>query len=229
MSKLGDRNGDFILKKRERLENGQWRDTWMLDPVVTLKPSTATHKAFMSKQDNATSAYTSPDNATTECASSDYLQLQDDDGSYLSILGQATLTNRYGNVAQKFTFDTSGYENITDITVKHGGYYGYTGRIPDLVPTLKVYKATAWEAWTNLTTTDTNREKSLGNGSAYFYNTTWIKFGVYGWTRRSSEDPSLSVTLYTDFAWLQITYGVAPPAPRAGLPPALIATILEEA
>jgi hypothetical protein len=215
--KIGDRNGDFTLKKREFLGivkgKLQVRETWLLDPVVTITPNTTTDKAYDSSEGNTASHYTSPDDATAEFTSAMYTNVQAEDSAYADTQASATLQGRYANVAQKYTFDTSSYSNITDITCIWKGYQDYDGF---QVGKLQIYKATAWEDWiTSIPYTNTKYSKSIGNGSSYFYDTTWIRFGIYGYTRRISEN--ITICIRTDYAALQITYGVPVVAPKAGL------------
>lgn len=204
---IGDRNGDFILAKREQVAPNLFRDTWLLDPVVTLLPDTVTNKAFKRFLSNQVSPFSSPDNATTEFDSADYANVQTEDGLFASISAQATTIFLYANVAQLFTFDTSGYSNISDITCVWKGRYRSTppGTIPDVYK-VQIYKATAWEDWVAVPATNTEYSKSIGNGSAYFYSTTWIRFGAYMYIQ--SDGTSFMIALETDYAALQITYGV---------------------
>jgi len=197
------RNGDFILIKHERLPNGQFRNTWILDPVATLTPDDTVNEAFREAVNNSSTPYTSPDNATVEFTATEYTNVQTENAVYASHSASVTIATRYANVAHLFKFNTSGYENITDITCIWKGYEAnMTG-----VNKLQVYKATAWEDWvTNLPTTNTKYTKSLGNGSSYFYSSTWIRFGAYMAELYIGEP--ITVTLYTDYAALQITYGI---------------------
>jgi len=203
----------------------QFQETWLLDPVVTLVPTTVTHPAYKRGLTNSLTAFTSPDDATVEFTSAEYTAIGAEDASYVITTGSSTRFGRYANVAQLFTFNTSGYSNITDITCIWKGYR--SGSAPD-VEKLQVYKATAWENWlTSLPTSNTKYSKSLGNGALYFYSSTWIRFGIYMYLW--GDGASYSITLNSDYAALQITYGIVVVAPKAGLSPALIATILEEA
>jgi len=206
LPKVGSRNGDWILKERKRNRNGTYTDTWVLDPVVTLTPNMATNKAYKWGAGNAASAITSPDAATVEFTDADYAYIGTEDGVFVMSSGRTTVLSKYSNVAHRFTFDTSLYANITDITCIWKGYRA--GDPPD-VGKLQVYKATAWEDWlTSLPTTNTKYTKSLGNGLGYFYNSTWIRFGLY-MTAQFLGDTSLTLTIYSDYAALQITYVVA--------------------
>jgi len=91
---------------------------------------------------------------------------------------------------------------------------------------LKVFKASAWEAWiTPLPSVNTEYSKSLGNGSAYFYNVSWIRFGCYVADR--TAEPPATINLNTDYAAIQITYSVAVVA-KAGLNiPKVLSIILD--
>lgn len=204
MWKVGDRNGDFILVKREDLGKGVFRDTWIADPVVTLTPDATVNEAFYRESDNASTPFTSPDNATVEFSSAMYTNVQSKNGVFASVFADAETALKYANVAEKATFNTSGYSPITDITCI------WKGRRQGNTPSthkLQVYKATVWEDWlTTLPTVNTEYTKSLGDGSAYFYNTTWIRFGLY-----------MVIPCFGDYVWiqadsdymaLQITYGV---------------------
>ena len=202
--KLGDRNGNFRLAKQERLEPRFWRDTWVLDPIVTLSPDTVIHNAFKGVASQSATKSTSPDNATSEFTDAEYANVQTEDGVVTSHTATATRAPRSANVAHKFTFDTSSYSNITDITCIWKG--GYSDMEP-AIRNLQVYKATAWEQWATITNVNTEYTKSLGNGSAYFYSGTWIKFGVY--MVRGYIDEPITITLNSDYAALQITYEVA--------------------
>jgi hypothetical protein len=223
--KIGDRNGDFILAKRELVRN-KWQETWLLDPTDTLTPDADKNEAYQKMASNALSPYTSPDDATTELTAAQYSIIQTEDDLLLT-LGATVSTNfRYANVASKYTFNTSEYSNITDITCIWKG-----NRSPSTTPDvekLQVYKATLWEDWlTVLPIPNTKYTKSLGNGSAYFYSSTWIRFGVYQTRMKTEEDPTLSIGHKIDYVALQITYSVVV-AVKAGLSPAQILAILEE-
>ncbi len=174
----------------------------LVPPIATLKPDATTNEAYGGSATNSASAYTSPDDATTELTSSEYSDVQDNDTSYLSTTANATQAMKWANVAHKFTFDTSDYSNITDITVKWKGYR--SGDNPG-IEELQVYKATAWEDWqTSIPTGETAYEKSLGDGSDYFYSTTWIRFGAY--MNNVCFDEGVTITLKTNYAWLEVTY-----------------------
>jgi len=201
----------------------EWRDTWLFDPVATLTPDATTNKAFQRAVNNSLTAFTSPDNATTEFNATEYANVQSADGVFASHTATATRTTRYANVAHLFKFNAN-YADISDITCFWKGYVTLESY---LAQKLQIYKASAWEDWlTTLPTTNTQYSKSIGNGAAYFYDTTWIRFGLYITAR--TPEPPITITLNTDYAALQITYGIVV-APKAGLPLALIATILEEA
>jgi hypothetical protein len=205
--KVGSKKGDWVLIKKRKNPDGTITDIWAYDPTVTLKPTTVTHPAYQKSASNTTSPVTSPDYATEELTSDKYTAVQDDDTSYLTNTASVSILGRYANVAHLFTFNTAGYENITDITCKWKGYAS------DSAGYLKVYKATAWETWQSpLPTTDTAYSKSLGNGSAYFYNTSWIKFGLYMTMGYPGE--AYAITIKTNYAWIEVTYGIAPPAAK---------------
>jgi hypothetical protein len=211
---LGTIIGKQVLVGRRKNPDGSITDIWVLDPTDTLKPTTVTHPAYQKYASNASSGYTSPDNADVEFTGTEYTNVQLDDALYATHTGTASTLNKYGNVAHLFKFNLAQYQTggnvITDVTVKWKGKYAYTGDVPDLA-VIKVFKASAWEAWSAFTTTDTLYSKSLGDGSAYFYSTSWIRFGAYGYCNKYSGDPSKTFGISTNYAWVEVTYTTAPP------------------
>jgi hypothetical protein len=201
LPKIGDMRGKWILINRVKNPDGTFTDTWVLDDVITLHPTTGTHPAYNKASSNSTSTYDSPDNATTEFTTEQYTNVQSEDGNYASISSTSTIQDRYSNVAQLFKFNTSGYAGITNILVYWKGYR--SGDVPD-EQKLQVYKATAWEDWlTSIPTSNTEESKSLGNGSAYLYSSTWIRFGLYMYKYRDTVN--ITITLNSDYASIQIT------------------------
>jgi hypothetical protein len=156
--------------------------------------------------------------ATTEFSGADYAAVQAyGDGNLMSTVATRS-TAGYANVALLFTFDTSPYTGITDIVFWWGGYQSIIGSGNIIGFWLSVYQATAWVNTDDLslTTIDTEYNHDLGNGSSYFYNTSWIRFGAWGCVQRVSG--TLTVTLYGDYAALVITYtgGVVPKKHQTG-------------
>jgi hypothetical protein len=79
-------------------------------------------------------------------------------------------------------------------------------------------RKTLWQqAWfSGFTTTNTEHTKSLGTGADYFYNTTWIRFGFYAYLAKIVGETA-NISEQTDYAAVQITYGVPVVALKAGL------------
>lgn len=174
-----------------------------IDPTETLKPDADVNEAFSTAYSQWGSCFTSPDDAIHEVSSSEYTALQNDDSAYLTDQAGCNFAG-CGNIAQKFTFDTSEYSSITDVTCKWKGYRYYDD--PNLQK-IQIYKGStsSWEDWkTFIPTSETAYQKSLDDGSNYFYSSTWIKFGlVMNVVCRRVER---SIGLKTNYAWLEVTY-----------------------
>jgi hypothetical protein len=220
------------IVKREKLQNGQYRDTvllgvnrhfgrfflagivkgrdgfpknrWIYDDVVTVTPNTATNKAYKYGV-GETGQISNPDVAVTEFSTADYAAVQVYGGAIMSSVATRSSLG-YANVAHLFTFDTSPYPSISNIVFWWGGYETVSGSANIINFWLSVYQATTWVNLDNLTNVNSDTEFShdLGNGSSYFYNTSWIRFGAWGCCQRIIG--TLTVTLYGDYAALVITY-----------------------
>ena len=151
-----------------------------METTAILLPTFAMNKCFYIGASNQVNPITSPNAATTPLPSTSTYLINASDNVYLTTGASATTLHRYGNVAHRFTFNCSGYTSITDISITWEGY-DY-GTVADLKK-VQIYNSSAlWENWQNsIPTTDTSYSKSLGTGTNYFYNSTWIMFGDYAY------------------------------------------------
>jgi hypothetical protein len=226
-----------MIIKREKLKNGQFRDTillnpnrhfgsfflegivkgkdgfmknrWIMDASATLTPATSTEPAYYGS--TSSGGFANPDKATTEFTSAMYADVQTyGDGSYATT-SVTSASRAIASVAHLFTFNTAGYAGISDIQLVWGGYFTVSSPGVIEVNDLEAYQGSTstWIGWISITTSDTEYTLDIGTGSAYFYNSTWLRFGVVieGYNSKGTT----TVTLYSDYAAIIITYSVAVP------------------
>jgi len=120
--------------------------------TVTLKPTTALHKAYyrtVGNQPPATPKPTDPgwvEASPTEFAAADYVAVDSDDGSRTSRLASATVATRWCASSEEFTFDLSAYPGITNIEIMWDGYV----KTVDAIDLEAFFKKSGAGAWTNI-------------------------------------------------------------------------------
>lgn len=118
--------------------------------TVTLKPTTALHKAYYRIASNRTGTRpTDPswvEASPTEFAAADYVAVDSDDASRTSHLASATIATRWCASSEEFTFDLSAYPGITNIEIMWDGYC----KTVDVIDTEAFFKKSAAATWTNV-------------------------------------------------------------------------------
>ena len=163
---------------------------------------------------NTTTVWTKPDNANTDFGSPAYYSSSAEDGLYVLKAASAATVGRYANIAFRFSFDTSSFSNITDLTCIWKGLLGIGGDSPDF-QVLQVYSGSAstWVNWlTTLPDVNTEYTKSLGDGIGYGSG-SYVVFGLLVEGMKEVVTPVYNLNV--DYAALQITYGGAPPPSMA--------------
>jgi hypothetical protein len=178
-----------------------------METTAILLPTFAINKCFYIGASNQVNLITSPNAATTPLLSINYYLINASDNVYSGTGASATTLHRYGNVAHRFTFNCSGYTSVTNISIIWEGY-NY-GTVADLKK-VQIYNSSGlWENWQDsIPTTDTSYSKSLGTGTNYFYNSTWIMFGDYAYQQKEADN-TVNYQIRIDYASVTITYGVS--------------------
>lgn len=176
--------------------------------ATTLYPTTVTHPAYENAQvTTAINVYASPDRATSEMSSGEYSNVQSENAVYASTTTSTSTNLRYACGAQLFTFDTSVISGtITDIVLYWKGYVTQPDGGEGVSAILQYFQG-SWKDWSNpAPSSNTEKTKDIGDGTGYFYSTTWLRFGVCATNLFLTGDSKAYVHLYTDYAAIVVTY-----------------------
>lgn len=120
--------------------------------TVTLKPTTALHKAYWRQVGNQLPTTPEPTDPSfvegnpTEFTAAEYTAVDSDDASRTSHLSSATVATRWCASSEEFTFDLSAYPNITNIEIMWDGYV----KTVDVIDLEAFFKKTGAAAWANI-------------------------------------------------------------------------------
>ena len=180
------------------------KEKYVLDPSETL-PHTTCLTPYYGARSNAAAPIANPDAATTLFTDTMKENIQTDNEVYASTNANATISGRFAEVAHKFVFDVSKFLVLPTIITKID--YGWDGYCTTTAG--KVLRLTTG-GWKSVTT---SLPTSDGSGMEFSETLTSIigavvnnkfTFGINSYLQYT-ETP-VSITLYTDYVYVTITY-----------------------
>ena len=194
------------LTEKTYINKNTVREKYMLDPSETLDHATYLSPYYGQRSD-VTSRVGNPSFALISFTDTMKNNIVSDNGVYASSTAEASISYRYAEVAHRFVFNISKFVKLPCVLTKiEYGWDGYSTASQG-----GVYRQTL-QGWKLLrSSVPTSDESGLEHSETLtsilgaVVGGNFI-FGVYSWV--VCTDSPVSVTLYTDYVYVTVTYKI---------------------